>query len=122
MFGLDYHADLDPIFTAPDGNYRKSDSVSWAACDIARRAGLEEVGLHALRHTTRQPYLPPVCRSRLSRNGRGTGDSHTTAKIYQHALPDSHQDVAATWDRLMAEKAQKSSRHNLAQLQREIQP
>jgi hypothetical protein len=34
----------------------------------------------------------------------GHRDPYTTAKIYQHALPDTDQDVAATWDKLMAEK------------------
>jgi len=51
MFGPDYRADLDLIFADPAGNYRKPDSVSWAACDIARKARLKGVGLHALRHT-----------------------------------------------------------------------
>ena len=37
----------------------------------------------------------------------GHRDAYTTAKIYQHALPDTDQDVAATWDKLMAEKAEK---------------
>jgi integrase len=34
----------------------------------------------------------------------GHRDAYTTAKIYAHALPDTDQDVAATWDKLMAEK------------------
>jgi hypothetical protein len=34
----------------------------------------------------------------------GHRDPYTTAKIYQHALPDTDQDVAATWDKLMSEK------------------
>jgi hypothetical protein len=41
--------------------------------------------------------------------------AHTTAKIYQHALPNTDQDVAATWDRLIEkaeEKAPGTKRHN----------
>ena len=34
----------------------------------------------------------------------GHRDAYTTAKIYAHALPDSDPDVAATWDKLTAEK------------------
>jgi integrase len=45
LFGPDYRTDLDLIFCTPDGNYRKR----WTACDIARRAGLKGIGLHALR-------------------------------------------------------------------------
>jgi hypothetical protein len=43
----------------------------------------------------------------------GHRDPHTTAKIYQHALRDTDQHVAATWDRLMAENAE--PQHKMAQ-------
>jgi hypothetical protein len=35
----------------------------------------------------------------------GHRDPYTTAKIYAHALPNTDQDVAATWDKLMVENA-----------------
>ena len=88
----------------PDGNYRKPDSVSWTACDIAHRAGLKGVGLHALRHTHASTLLSAGVPIANVAKRLGHRDAYTTAKIYQHALPDTDQDVAATWDKLMAEK------------------
>jgi integrase len=38
----------------------------------------------------------------------GHRDAYTTAKIYAHALPDTDQDVAATWDRVMSENREKN--------------
>jgi len=105
MFGADYRADLDLIFCTPEGNYRKPDSVSWAACDIAHRAGLKGVSLHSLRHTHASTLLHAGVPIANVSQRLGHRDSYTTAKIYQHALPDTDQDVAATWDKLMAENA-----------------
>ncbi len=107
MFGPDYRNDLDLIFADPAGNYRKPDSASWAACDIAHKLGLAGVGLHALRHTHASALLAAGVPIANVSKRLGHRDAYTTAKIYQHALPDTDQDVAATWDILMAEKAEK---------------
>jgi len=104
MFGPDYRADLDLIFCTPEGEYRKPDSVSWAACDIAHRAGLKGVSLHSLRHTHASQLLAAGVPVTNVSKRLGHRDAYTTAKIYAHALPDSDQDVAATWDKLMARK------------------
>jgi integrase len=104
LFGPDYRRDLDLIFALPDGNYRKPDSVSWAACDIAHRAGLQGIGLHALRHTHASTLLSAGVPVANVAKRLGHRDAYTTAKIYQHALPDTDHEVAATWDKLMAEK------------------
>jgi integrase len=105
MFGADYRTDLDLIFCDPQGNYRKPDSVSWAVCDVARRAGLQGVGLHALRHTHASVLLHAGVPVTNVSKRLGHRDAYTTAKIYAHALPDTDQDVAATWDKIMAPKA-----------------
>jgi integrase len=50
----------------------------------------------------------------------GHRDPYTTAKIYQHALPDTDQDVAVAWDKLVAEKsAEKLPAQNGTNEQRE---
>jgi integrase len=104
MYGTDYRTDLDLIFCTPEGNFLKPDSVSWAACDIAHRAGLKGVSLHSLRHTHASTLLANGVPIANVSKRLGRRDPYTTAKIYQHALPDTDQDVAATWDKLMAEK------------------
>lgn len=104
MFGPDYRADLDLIFCTPEGDFLKPDSVSWAACDIAHKAGLQSASLHTLRHTHASALLAAGVPIANVSKRLGHRDPYTTAKIYQHSLPDTDQDVAATWDKLMAEK------------------
>lgn len=79
--------------------------MSWAACDIAHRAGLAGIGLHALRHTHASQLLRAGVPITNVSKRLGHRDAYTTAKIYAHALPDTNQDVAATWDKIMAPKA-----------------
>lgn len=102
LFGPDYRADLDLIFADEQGQYRKPDSVSWTACDIAHRAGLKGVGLHTLRHTHASTLLAAGVPVTNVSKRLGHRDAHTTAKIYAHALPDTDQDVAATWDKIVS--------------------
>jgi integrase len=106
IYGPDYRADLNLIFCTPEGEFLKPDSVSWAVCDIAHKAGLGKKGisLHSLRHTHASALLAAGVPIANVSKRLGHRDPYTTAKIYQHALPDTDQDVAATWDKLMAEK------------------
>ena len=106
MFGQDYRADLDLVFCTPAGDFLKPDSVSWAARDIARQAGIK-ASLHSLRHTHASALLAAGVPIANVSKRLGHRDSYTTAKIYQHALPDTDQDVAATWDKLMGEKRER---------------
>ncbi len=110
MFGPDYRADLDLIFCEPDGDFRKPDSVSWTARDIAIKAGLKGVSLHSLRHTHASALLAAGVPIANVSKRLGHRDPYTTAKIYQHALPDTDQDVAATWDKLMAGRPKKPAK------------
>ena len=107
LFGPDYRTDLDLIFADPAGNCLLPSSISRAAVRLAKKAGLSGVGLHSLRHTHASTLIRagvpiPNVSKRL-----GHRDTYTTAKIYAHAIPDTDQDVAATWDKLMAEKAER---------------
>ncbi len=58
MFGPNYRTDLDLVFGDAQGNYRKPDSVSWAACDAVHRAGLD-CTLSAIR--TPRSCSPTAC-------------------------------------------------------------
>ncbi|HOL71234.1 MAG TPA: site-specific integrase, partial [Bryobacteraceae bacterium] len=107
LCGPDYRTDLDLIFADPAGNYLLPSSISRAAVRLAKKAGLSGVGLHSLRHTHASTLIRagvpiPNVSKRL-----GHRDTYTTAKIYAHAIPDTDQDVAATWDKLMAEKSER---------------
>jgi hypothetical protein len=51
VFGKAYLSHLNLIFTNPQGDYLKPDSVTAAACLIARKVGLKGMRLHSLRHS-----------------------------------------------------------------------
>ncbi len=103
LFGPDYRTDLDLIFATPAGDFLKPDSVSWAVCNLARRAGLPKgVGLHTLRHTHASALLAAGVPIANVARRLGHRDTHTTAKIYAHALPDTDATVASLWDRFLA--------------------
>lgn len=75
-----------------------------AVRDLAQKIGLKGISLHSLRHTHASTLLAAGVPIANVSKRLGHRDPYTTAKIYQHALPDTDQDVAATWDKLMAEK------------------
>lgn len=52
IFGDDYRRDLDLVFTTPEGNFLKPDSVTAKVSVLARKLGFPKgVSLHTLRHT-----------------------------------------------------------------------
>jgi integrase len=104
LYGPDYRADLDLIFADPAGNYLLPSSVTRAAVRLAKKAGLKGIGLHSMRHTHASALLHAGVPVANVSKRLGHRDPYTTAKIYAHALPDTDQDVAATWDTLMVEK------------------
>jgi len=94
---------LDLIFAEPDGSVLKPDNVSGAVRDLAIKVGLKGVSLRTLRHTHASTLLASGVPIANVSKRLGHRDPYTIAKIYQHALPDTDQDVAATWDKVMAE-------------------
>jgi len=80
--------------------------VSRAAVRLAEKAGLKGVGIHTLRHTHASVLLANGVPIANVSKRLGHRDPYTTAKIYQHMLPDTDQDVAAKWDNLTCGEAQ----------------
>jgi integrase len=76
---------------------------------IAKQAGLSGVGLHTLRHSHASGLLAAGVPVTNVAKRLGHRDAYTTAKIYAHALPDSDQYVAATWDKLSTAPAERSA-------------
>lgn len=97
LFGPDY-ADSGLIFSRPDGQHYRPDKVSVRVTALARKIGLEEVGLHSLRHTHASHLLSqgtpiPVVASRL-----GHRNPNVTLTIYSHALPADEAAAAEVWN------------------------
>jgi integrase len=106
LFGPDYRDDLDLIFADPSGDYLLPSSVTRAAVRLAKKAGLNGIGLHTMRHTHASQLLAAGVPVTNVSKRLGHRDPYTTAKIYAHALPNTDQDVAATWDKLMSGKSE----------------
>jgi integrase len=103
MFGFDYRTDLDLVFCHPDGNYIRPDVVTKAARRIAKKAGLEGVSLHTIRHSHGSQLLSlgvplPTVSKRL-----GHANVHVTATVYSHALPEDEIAAAQIWNNAMSE-------------------
>lgn len=100
-FGPDYRTDLDLIFAEIDGEYMKPNTVTAAACLMAKAAGLEGISLHSLRHSHGSQLLSagiplPAVSKRL-----GHSSPRITAEVYSHALPQDEDAAASAWDALM---------------------
>jgi integrase len=99
QFGAQYRADLDLIFTNPDGTPLRPDSVSSAVSLLFRRLGLPKgASLHSLRHSHGSHLLAdgvplPVVSERL-----GHSSVRTTAEVYAHAICGQDDEAARRWD------------------------
>jgi len=106
LFGPDYRADLDLVFADPAGRPLLPSSVSRAVVRAARELGLKGVGLHSLRHSHASALLHAGVPITNVARRLGHRDTYTTARIYAHALPDTDQQVAQVWEKMLAEAAQ----------------
>ena len=82
------------VFSNPEGSPFVPDNVSSSFRKIARRAGLNGVTLHQLRHThatllLRQGVHPKVVQERL-----GHSTISTTLDIYSHVTPSMQREAA----------------------------
>lgn len=103
LFGNGYRSDQNLVFAAPDGDYLKPDSVTAAACLLARKIGLPGAGLHSLRHSHASQLLSdgvplPVVSKRL-----GHSSVNITAQIYAHAFTADEIAAAESWDASMGQ-------------------
>ncbi len=105
-FGPDYRTDLDLVFCEPDGNYRKPDSVTAAACLLARKTGLEDVGLHSLRHGYGSQLLAKGVPLPTVSKLLGHSSVYVTAQVYSHAFSQDELNAATVWNTAMMEAMQ----------------
>lgn len=86
------------VFAHPNGSPMLPSTVSHAFTRIARKAGLQGLRLHDLRHThaslmLRQGVHPKIIQERL-----GHATISTTMDIYSHVLPGMQQEAAKKFD------------------------
>jgi integrase len=100
-FGSDYRHDLQLVFCTPEGNHLKPDTITAKVCLVARKAGLNGIGLHSLRHSHGSQMLAagvplPTVSKRL-----GHASVYMTASVYSHAFDRDEIAAAETWDLTM---------------------
>ena len=104
LVGGDYRRDLDLIFADPTGNYLLPSTVTRAAKRVARKAGFDDLQpLHGMRHTHASAMLQSGVPITDVARRLGHRDTHTTARIYAHSLPDADKNTAAKWDEFIAQ-------------------
>lgn len=99
QFGPEYRADLDLIFSNPDGTPLKPDSVSSAVSVLFRRLKLPKgASLHSLRHT-HGSHLLAAGTALIDVSARlGHSSIYTTATVYAHAIHGRDDEAAKKWD------------------------
>jgi integrase len=99
QFGPAYRADLDLIFSNPDGTVLKPDSISATVSLLFRRLKLPKgASLHSLRHTHTSHLLAsgvplPAVSARL-----GHSSIRTTQEIYAHMITGQDEEAARKWE------------------------
>jgi integrase len=97
LFGVDYHADLDLILAGPDGGFLQPQALTVAVRRLAEKVGLKGAGLHTLRHSHASIMLSNGAPLAAVSKRLGHRDTHTTARIYSHALPSDEEMLGDLW-------------------------
>jgi len=102
LFGADYQ-DHQLVFCRPEGGYYSPDRAGARVVELMRKAGLEGVSLHSLRHTHASELLSmgvpiPTVAKRL-----GHANANITLSIYAHALEADELAAAKIWDDAMVD-------------------
>lgn len=98
LMGSPYRSDLDLILAAPDGEFLRPQTLTKAVRRIADNAGLTGAGLHTLRHSHATLLLSSGAPLAAVSKRLGHRDTHTTARIYSHALPSDEERLATMWE------------------------
>jgi integrase len=97
--GPDYRADLDLIFSNPDGTPLKPDSISAAVSLLFRRLKLPKgASLHSLRHTHTSHLLASGVPLPAVSACLGHGSIRTTQEIYSHMIHGQDDEAARKWE------------------------
>jgi integrase len=109
QFGPDYRADLNLVFTNPDGTPLRPDSISAAVSALFRRLKIPKpkgCALHLFRHSHGSQLLAsgvplPAVSERL-----GHSSTYVTATVYAHALHGQDEEAARRWEEFQRRGAQ----------------
>lgn len=101
QFGPDYRTDLDLIFSEPDGNPLKPDSISSSVSALFTRLKLPKpkgASLHMLRHSHGSHLLASGMELTAVSERLGHSSPYVTATVYSHAISGRDKEAARKWD------------------------
>jgi integrase len=82
------------VFTNEVGEPVRPDSLNWAFAKATRAAGVPDIGVHGLRHTSATLLLAAGVQPHVVQERLGHADIAITLGLYSHALPQQHTDAA----------------------------
>lgn len=92
----------DLVFSKADGSPLKPDTISQAFKDITRKAGLQDVRLHDLRHTHATLMLQQGVHPKIVQERLGHATIAVTLDTYSHVLPGLQEAAALRFDEGLA--------------------
>ena len=96
-------SDESLVFTRPDGSPMRPNTITRAFADAVKRAGLDGLRLHDLRHTHASLLLSQGTHTKIVSERLGHSTIAITADLYSHLLPGIQEEAADvfgdTWDR-----------------------
>jgi len=102
LFGTDYD-DHNLVFCQPTGAYYSPDRLGARVVELMRKAGLQGVSLHSLRHSHASSLLSNGVPIAVVSERLGHSDQNITLSIYSHALPADTKAAAKVWNDAMAD-------------------
>lgn len=87
-------ADNNLICCDEIGRYRKPGSVSSVFRDIAKKAGVRQLGIHSLRHAHATMLANRGWNAKIIQERLGHSTIAVTMDIYSHVLPTTQQEAA----------------------------
>jgi integrase len=97
VFGPGY-INKNLIFARPDGNWYSPDKVGTRIGRVMRKAGLEGVSLHSLRHSYATEQISKGTPITTVSKILGHASVNVTLGIYSHALPKDNQTAGERWN------------------------
>ncbi|MDP8988619.1 MAG: site-specific integrase [Acidobacteriota bacterium] len=102
LFGRDYE-DHNLVFCQPSGAYYSPDRLGARVVELMRKAGLDGVSLHSLRHSHATSLLSNGVPVAVVSERLGHRDQNITLSVYSHAVPADTKAAAKIWNDAMAD-------------------
>ena len=94
----------DFVFIRPDGKPINPNAITLAFRRITRKAGLEHIRVHDLRHTHATLMLKAGAHPKIVSERLGHASVSITLDTYSHVLPSLQEEAALKFDQILSLK------------------